>query len=74
MTTEKRWTGDLPTECDIGKHVLGESHPLTDGFIDGATTFGQWANMCPSCHARYGVGLGTGRGQQYDAEGVKVAG
>lgn len=38
---------------------------LTDWFVDGKTRFGPWANMCKPCHEKYGVGLGTGRGQLY---------
>lgn len=34
-------------------------------FIDGRTQRGPWAIMCESCHASWGVGLGTGKGQKY---------
>jgi len=40
-------------------------------FIDGATSFGPWGIMCPSCHAQYGMGLGGGRGQKYEKQGDK---
>jgi len=30
---------------------------------DGKTHQGPWANMCPTCFKKYGVGLGLGRGQ-----------
>lgn len=36
-----------------------------DTLIDGNTVFG-WAVICDSCHAAYGCGLGTGRGQKYE--------
>lgn len=36
--------------------------------IDGKTGFGFWANMCPECHCRFGVGFGVGRGQYLDPE------
>lgn len=46
--------------CDIC------SAPLTVVRIDGRTVFGPWANMCVGCHAKVGVGLGTGKGQSFD--------
>ena len=66
----KKWVGTLPTNCDVcGK-------PFTDTFIDGRTTFGgRWGNLCPTCHSGWGVGLGEGFGQKYDAKtGVKLEG
>ena len=51
----------LPVTCDIcGKEKLNH-------FIDGNTKLGGWANMCKTCHNKYGHGLGTGRGQEYKA-------
>jgi len=35
-----------------------------DAAYDGATVYGPWAYMCEPCFGRYGVGLGTGRGQR----------
>ena len=44
-------------------------------YVDGATRFGPWANMCESCYRTNGVGLGMGRAQRYDGKtGVKVEG
>lgn len=61
-----------PSHCDICNKEIKE------GFIDGGTIWGPWANMCPECFGKVGIGLGTGRGQKYqkDKEGnyVKVAG
>lgn len=37
-------------------------------FIDGKTIFGSWALMCLECFEKYGVGLGRGLGQKYDAK------
>lgn len=31
---------------------------------DGATLMGPWAYMCDDHYACYGIGLGTGRGQE----------
>lgn len=65
---KKRWLGELPTKCDICK---GE---LTNGFVDGKTIWGPWAIMCFGCYWEKGVGLGLGKGQHYDREGVKIYG
>lgn len=58
----KYWQGSVPTKCDIN----GE--PFLKEFVDGKTTMGPWANMCPQCFRDYGVGLGTGRGQKYEKQ------
>jgi hypothetical protein len=31
---------------------------------DGKTIHGPWANMCQQHFSRYGIGLGTGKGQE----------
>lgn len=55
--------------CDICGALLATVR------IDGRTRFGPWADMCVGCHARVGVGLGTGKGQKFDVEtGEKLAG
>ena len=61
----RAWVGRTPTACDLC------NKPIINVFIDGRTSFGPWANMCPECHVKFGVGLGTGRGQRYerDADG-----
>ncbi len=58
----KYWLGGAPDKCDIGME------PITDVFVDGATRFGPWGCLCPSCHAQYGYGLGVGRGQLYQLQ------
>lgn len=64
----KRWTGPIPN-CDFC------GRPGSDGgFVDGKTSLGSWAHMCLRCYAAHGVGLGTGRGQEYDRTGEKVDG
>ena len=45
---------ERPT-CDICKQK--------DAIYDGRTQMGSWAYMCNDCFAKYGVGLGTGKGQ-----------
>lgn len=56
----KVWRGD-PGACGFCGDALIDYR----NFVDGATVIGPWANMCPKCYRRNGVGLGTGRGQQY---------
>lgn len=65
----KRWMSTMPERCDICHNSL-KSKP----FVDGRTAGGPWATMCEQCHKRYGVGLGTGKGQKYNAEGIKIEG
>lgn len=61
MPVIKRWLGDVPEVCD-----LDPTHKITNTFIDGRVReAGSWANMCPDCHGKYGVGLGQGYGQKY---------
>ena len=64
-----KWQGTKPIACDICHS------PIEKEFIDGATVFGPWANMCTECHKESGKGLGVGRGQKYEKQGddyVKV--
>jgi hypothetical protein len=66
-----KWIGTAPKKCDICREAI------SDTFIDGRTSVGPWANMCPGCHSYCGVGLGTGAGQKYELTGdewIKVAG
>ena len=48
--------------CDIHKYRLGVEDVPAE--FDGKTKDGPWANMCAVCFVKYGVGLGTGRGQR----------
>ena len=57
-----------PEKCDVC------DAKIVDVFIDGATVMGPWAYLCPSCHRRYGTGLGIGRGQKYRRGSVKGVG
>jgi hypothetical protein len=54
------YVDDLPT-CDI--HAVNVGAPVIATY-DGRTTMGPWAYMCSSCFARFGVGLGLGKGQR----------
>ncbi len=64
----KRWIGPKPKECDVCQESL------IAGWFDCKTKMGPWGNLCPACFERFGVGVGDGLGQAYDADGVKIAG
>jgi len=67
----KIWQGTPPKECDVCQR------DLNDVFVDGNTQTGLWAILCPNCHSRISIGIGTGRGQRYQCQNnawVKVAG
>ena len=53
------WFGSEPKNCDVC------AKKITDTFIDGKTTYGPWGILCPECHDKNGMGLGTGKGQKY---------
>lgn len=53
------WTGDPGSVCDLC------NKPITTKFVDAKLGMGGWGNVCPACHKRRGVGLGTGLGQEY---------
>lgn len=44
------------------------NNPIEDVIIDGRTVMGPWALMTPAAHRKYGVGLGTGKGQRYEKQ------
>ena len=65
-----KWLSEVD-DCNICKSNLSAFKT----FIDGKTTFGPWALMCPPCFKKVGCGLGTGSGQEFDfATREKVAG
>lgn len=61
MTKKVYWNGGVRPTDDFGVKI-------EDAFIDGQTVGGQWAIMTPTSHAKYGMGLGTGRGQRYERQ------
>jgi hypothetical protein len=64
----KRWLGSRD-KCDIcGCDITKKP------FVDGATSSGPWALMCCTCHRTHGRGIGPGKGQKYDKDGIKVGG
>lgn len=46
--------------CDF----CGQDDVKRDATYDGKTTYGPWANMCKEHFDTYGIGLGTGKGQE----------
>jgi len=55
---------DTKTICDLCQSPLStQKHP--PAYVDGKTIDGPWANMCISCWATHGIGLGIGLGQLY---------
>lgn len=67
-TDLKRWHGPRAT-CDLCKVDISKSR-----FVDGKVRGGPWALMCPECYQHRGMGLGTGLGQMYNEDGIKIAG
>lgn len=60
-----------PKACDLCQVEADRAHAangwilnIAPAVVDGKTKFGPWANMCQEHFDRYGVGLGTGRGQR----------
>jgi hypothetical protein len=54
------WVGEPPERCDLcgGK--------LANSFVDGRTSDGRWAIMCPWCRIYNGpIRLGAGLGQRF---------
>lgn len=76
---KKFHTMPLPTHCDLCGDPFNTEHQPKNNppvFIDGATKFGgRWGDLCPRCHSVHGIGLGTGKGQKYNAiTGEKLEG
>jgi hypothetical protein len=63
-----RWRGSPPV-CDFCQEDLKDKP-----FVDGKTTRGPWAIMCIMDHHDQGRGIGTGRGQLYNRQHIKVGG
>ena len=56
------WKGKEPTHCEI----CGD--PIKNEFIFGKTEMEEWKYMCSLCHRYKGIGMGPGKGQQYERE------
>jgi len=50
-------------ESVIVRHIPNCDFCGEEAKVDGKTVKGPWANMCGSCFAAYGIGLGAGKGQ-----------
>lgn len=50
-------------DCDLWEKY-GMHDEKVPAAVDGATVMGFWAYMCQDCFKRFGIGLGTGKGQQ----------
>lgn len=82
MPRPRYWTGAPPEQCELIGYLppAARHDDITKKgeFVDGKTTMGPWANMCPRCAKRYGAGLGTGLGQRFtrqaDGRWLKTAG
>ena len=61
MASKVKWRGSKPIRCDLCGCDLKEA----TCFYDFCTVQGPWALGCEKCFARYGVGLGIGKGQKY---------
>lgn len=57
----KKWIGPEPANCQI----CGTKFDKGDKFVDGRLRDASWAVLCSWCHRNYGVGLGTGKGQEF---------
>ena len=60
-TKKRHWLGSVPI-CSFCRQLPQE------WFVDGVTTVGRWGIMCEKCFKPYGLGLGPGKGQLYDAK------
>jgi hypothetical protein len=68
----KQWQGDK-LACDLCTQTGVRLD--TEHFVDGKTKMGAWAIMCDAHFHRFGVGVGPGQGQRYDAKtGEQVEG
>jgi len=64
MAIGSKWAGKQITNCQICER------PIQRTFIDGRTSSGQWAIMCPACRIDQGfTQLGVGLGQKYERVG-----
>jgi hypothetical protein len=72
VMSKVKWLGH-ETNCDMCSASL--SADVVEYFVDCKIKQGPWALLCPHCFEQYGVGLGLGLGQKYDAETrCKIAG
>ena len=53
-----------PRNVRCGTHAVRVPSAAPFAEYDGRTISGPWAYMCEECFVRFGVGLGTGKGQR----------
>jgi len=58
------WIGEISESCNLCGEVIVKE--FVDGRIKQELA---WAYMCLACHAKHGVGIGTGLGQVYQKQG-----
>jgi len=63
MPEEYTYVGEIPL-CDFCQSDW-PNPCATPAVLDGKTKLGPWANMCEAHNKRYGIGLGTGKGQRF---------
>lgn len=51
-------------DCDLCKYVEALAPLPHKAVYDGKTVHGPWGNMCEAAFQKWGIGLGTGRGQR----------
>ena len=56
------WRGNTPHRCEFCQR------DFSGIFIDGKAENGWWVMMDPTCHRKWGTGLGTGKGQRYEQQ------
>jgi hypothetical protein len=53
------WGGEPPVLCAVCLKAI------TAVFVDAKLQNGWWEKVDPHCHAKWGTGLGVGKGQRY---------
>jgi hypothetical protein len=66
----------IPNECQVCERpFVGVHYDGAGVYYDAKTKYGPWGFLCEKCFKEHGVGLGTGKGQKYDARtGRKLEG
>lgn len=61
MEKKVYWLSRVPLLDDFGA-IIGSN------FVDGKTNNGKWAIMSERSFTKFGIGLGTGKGQLYEKQ------
>ena len=66
----RRWMGMKPIACQLCNRRFNATEDAH--FYDFKNTIdGKWGLGCDPCFKRYGIGLGTGKGQKYNFATLK---